>query len=181
MCLVDTTDGALMLSLYTAGASSASQKPLVLSDRRTCQSVEPVQAEHATRTSVEDATLPIDAVLQDDEIPHDVHDEHQPAPREPARPDPLTLLYYNVILTVLTVVVAIVIGVIQLLGLVDSISAPPGRFWDGVREVQDKFDIVGASICGAFAAVGIASVLLHKKWRKWVLERRDERGNTEEA
>ena len=90
------------------------------------------------------------------------------APPNAATPDPLPPLYYNTILTGTTVLVAIVIGVLQLLGLVDSVTSPEGRFWDGVRAVQERYDAVGGAICGGFVLAGIAGVLGYKPWRRWV-------------
>jgi high-affinity nickel-transport protein len=80
MCLLDTTDGALMMALYT-------------------------------RTTT-------------------------------AR-DPIAILYYSAVLTAVTVIVALVIGTLQLLTLVANVSNPHGKFWDGVNNVGDHFDIVG--------------------------------------
>lgn len=158
MCLIDTTDGALMLSLYTVAARLKGEAP----------SISARESDQNQRT------------LTDNEVERERRNETTELNQEePRRPDPLTLLYYNVILTVLTVIVAIVIGVVQVLGLVDSVSSPSGKFWDGVREVEDKFDIVGGAVCGAFAFTGIASVLLHKRWRRWVLEGRVEEFNAE--
>ena len=150
MCLIDTADGALMLSLYTAGAGA---KVNTLSTPS--QGVNEHGNSHPSVSGDNDAERGNTALEQD----------HGAS----GRPDSLTFLYYNVILTVLTVIVAVVIGVIQVLGLVDSVSSPPGKFWDGVRTVEDKFDVVGGAICGAFATVGIGSVVLHKRWRRWIL------------
>ena len=180
MCLIDTTDGALMLSLYTAGAKVPSEVAPA-SRNETRSQVEPLREDEGASTE-QGLSSPASKSASPTGVEHA---EQQPSSRaaplpadplqqESKRPDSLTLLYYNTILTVLTVVVAVVIGVIQILGLVDSVSAPPGKFWDGVRAVQDKYDIVGGVICGTFAIVGIASVLLHKRWRIWVLRGRDE-------
>ena len=149
MCLIDTIDGALMLSLYTAGIGDA---------RETGPPSPPSKSEHA-QTVYE---------RRCDEEKHE-QSGRECSRAQPHKPDALTLLYYNVVLTVLTVIVALVIGVIQIFGLVDSVASPSGQFWDGVRNVEDKFDIVGGAICGTFLIVGISSVALHKRWRKWVL------------
>jgi high-affinity nickel-transport protein len=80
MCLLDTTDGALMMVLYT---------------------------------------------------------------RTTAARDPLVVLYYSVVLTAVTVMVALVIGTLQLLGLIQNVANPSGRFWDGVSNAAKHYDIVG--------------------------------------
>lgn len=82
MCLLDTTDGALMMTLYTS------------------------------------TTL--------------------------AR-DQIAILYYSIVLTVITVAVAMVIGVIQLLTLILNVAGPSGRFWDGVQQAADHYDVIGTS------------------------------------
>ena len=105
MCLIDTTDGALMMTLYTS-------------------------------TSL-------------------------------AR-DTVAILYYSIVLTAITVLVAICIGTIQLLSLVAGVANPTGKFWDGVNNVGNNFDIVGGAICGSFVVFGIASVLLYRPWRRRV-------------
>ena len=103
MCLVDTTDGALMMALYTSKVFAR---------------------------------------------------------------DTVAILYYSVVLTGITVFVAAFIGIIQLLTLVDNVAEPEGSFWDGVGAIGDNFDIIGASICGVFVLVGIASVIIYKPWRR---------------
>ncbi|KAL9084678.1 MAG: hypothetical protein Q9159_005108 [Coniocarpon cinnabarinum] len=165
MCLLDTTDGALMLSLYTAGA----QRP---EKDRECSAPPNIRDMHATTSDAARADIVRAEESQTTRVRGDesVAEQHrQTEAHQARRPDALTLLYYNTILTVLTVIVAVIIGVIQILGLADSICEPEGQFWDGVRAVQDKYDILGGAICGAFVVVGLTSVLLHKRWRKWVL------------
>lgn len=103
MCLLDTTDGALMMTLYTS-------------------------------TSL-------------------------------AR-DTVAILYYSIVLSAITVMIAITIGTIQLLSLVANYSS--GKFWDGVNNAEDHFDIIGGAICGAFVVFGSASVVLYKPWRRRV-------------
>ena len=83
MCLLDTTDGALMMSLYTS--------------------------------------------------------------TQLAR-DPIAICYYSIVLTVITVIVATVIGVVQFLNLALNVAEPEGRFWDGVEQLGEKWDIVGEHI-----------------------------------
>ncbi|KAM0363220.1 hypothetical protein ACHAP4_000067 [Fusarium culmorum] len=105
MCMLDTTDGALMMALYTSNAFSR---------------------------------------------------------------DVVAILYYSIVLTGITVVVSAFIGIVQLLSLVQNVSDPQGRFWDGVSAIGDHFDIIGGSICGVFAVVGLLSILLYKPWRRRV-------------
>lgn len=117
MCLIDTTDGALMLTLYTS-------------------------------TSL-------------------------------AR-DTVAILYYSIVLTAITVMVAICIGTIQLLSLIAGVAHPSGKFWDGVNNVGNSFDIVGGAICGSFVFFGILSVILYRPWRQRVdrrLQRTDIEGD----
>ncbi|KAI5465330.1 high-affinity nickel-transport protein-domain-containing protein [Mariannaea sp. PMI_226] len=103
MCLLDTTDGALMMALYTSKAFSR---------------------------------------------------------------DTVAILYYSIVLTAITVFVAAFIGIIQVLSLIQNVADPQGRFWDGVSAVGDHFDIIGGSICGVFAVVGIVSIIIYKPWRR---------------
>ncbi|RGP71576.1 high-affinity nickel-transporter [Fusarium sporotrichioides] len=105
MCMLDTTDGALMMALYTSNAFSR---------------------------------------------------------------DVVAILYYSIVLTGITVVVSAFIGIVQLLSLIQNVSDPQGRFWDGVSAIGDHFDIIGGSICGVFVVVGLGSILLYKPWRRRV-------------
>ncbi|KAF5228322.1 hypothetical protein FAUST_11158 [Fusarium austroamericanum] len=105
MCMLDTTDGALMMALYTSNAFSR---------------------------------------------------------------DVVAILYYSIVLTGITVVVSAFIGIVQVLSLIQNVSDPQGRFWDGVSAIGDHFDIIGGSICGVFAVVGLMSILLYKPWRRRV-------------
>jgi high-affinity nickel-transport protein len=109
MCLLDTTDGALMMTLYTRTAAAR---------------------------------------------------------------DPIVILYYSIVLTAVTVVAALVIGVIQLLSLVSNVAEPKGRFWDGVKNAGDHYDVIGGGICGAFVVFGTLSILLYSPWRRYVNKRR---------
>ena len=126
MCLIDTIDGALMLTLYIlpAGTDKTTDSP--------------------TGGVVGSPTLPARAR------------------------DPVTFLYYSIVLTFLTVIVALVIGVLQLLTLVLNVTAAKGPFWDGVQVAGDNYDIIGGAICGSFIVVGGASVLAYRPWRRRV-------------
>lgn len=57
--------------------------------------------------------------------------------------DTIAVLYYQSVLTGVTVAVAVIIGVIQLLGMVDTVAGPTGRFWQGVEIASDNYDIIG--------------------------------------
>lgn len=107
MCLLDTVDGALMMSLYTSTS--------FVKDR-------------------------------------------------------VGVLYYSIVLTVVTVCAAAVIGVLQLLNLILNTAEPEGRFWDGVANASDHYDIIGGAICGSFVVFGVSSVLLYNPWRRWVMK-----------
>jgi high-affinity nickel-transport protein len=109
MCLLDTTDGALMMALYTSTSLARDQ---------------------------------------------------------------IAVLYYSVVLTVITIIVAIVIGIIQVLFLVRNVTEPTGRFWDGVKVVEDYYDVIGGAICASFILFGGVSILLYKPWRRYIDHRR---------
>ncbi|KAI5796397.1 putative nickel transport protein [Peziza echinospora] len=111
MCLLDTTDGALMSALYTSTSLAS---------------------------------------------------------------DPISILYYSIVLTIITVLVAVAIGTIQLLSLIYNVAEPtPGssKFWDGVERLTEKYDVIGGCIVACFVVLGVASVLVHKRWRGWVMAR----------
>lgn len=57
--------------------------------------------------------------------------------------DKIATLYYGCVLTTITVVVAIVIGILQTLSLIDSVANPEGRFWEGVENAGNHYDIIG--------------------------------------
>ncbi|QDS74743.1 hypothetical protein FKW77_001103 [Venturia effusa] len=89
--------------------------------------------------------------------------------------DQIAVCYYSFCLTAITVVVAILIGVVQLLILGSKlVSEEEGekRFWKGIDALGERYDIVGASICGAFVFFGVLSVLIYKPWRRQVDRRR---------
>ncbi|PYH85345.1 nickel transport protein [Aspergillus uvarum CBS 121591] len=146
MCLLDTTDGALMLSLYVQPSANflppksdaASDAPLI--------------------------SGPDEG--QEQELEHGA--EQEPKNHR----DPVAFLYYSIVLTCLTVIVAIVIGVIQVLTLVLNVANPTGRFWDGVQVAGDYYDAIGGGICGCFLVIGGLSVLVYGPWRRWVARRK---------
>jgi len=142
MCLVDTIDGALMLSLYVApmGQTGGDGK--------------------ATNADNE-------AVVSR------CGEEQGPEERSNGRvKDPLTFLYYSIVLTALTVAVALIIGTIQLFTMILNVAAPTGKFWDGVETAGEYYDLIGGAICGSFVVIGGASVLCYKPWRRWVEQKR---------
>ena len=60
--------------------------------------------------------------------------------------DPISILYYNIVLTAITILVALVIGILQLLMLVANLVDPDGvagGFWGGVEGVGDRWDVIG--------------------------------------
>lgn len=149
MCLLDTTDGALMLALYT----SATKSSQATSNQRSLNLSNPTDEEVGNNGV---------RVLESLEA-------QQP------RLGPsniLPLLYTNIILTALTVLIALVIGALQILNLAGNIlGSPSGKFWDGVGAIEDRYDIVGGAICGTFAVVGILSFWAYPRWRRWAAAR----------
>ncbi|KAM5469192.1 hypothetical protein MauCBS54593_004545 [Microsporum audouinii] len=141
MCLIDTIDGALMLSLYVQPAT------------------------HFLRSKSQSSSS-ISAPIVADGPPSQPSASEEPISRNPR--DPVAFLYYSIVLTCLTVVVAIVIGVIQLLTLLLNALQPHGKFWDGVQVAGDYYDVIGGAICGLFIIFGGLSVLIYPRWRRWV-------------
>ncbi|KAL5332900.1 high-affinity nickel-transport protein-domain-containing protein [Aspergillus crustosus] len=146
MCLLDTTDGALMLALYIQPATNF------------------LPPKHADSTTTSQ-TLLIDS--PNPEALSEPYPDHQPKNHR----DPVAFLYYSIVLTTLTVIVAIIIGVIQLLTLILNVAEPTGRFWDGVQTAGDYYDVIGGGICGAFLVFGTLSVFVYKPWRRWIGKR----------
>ncbi|CAZ84013.1 unnamed protein product [Tuber melanosporum] len=108
MCLVDTTDGALMSALYTTSFA---------------------------------------------------HDD-------------IAIVYYSIVLTTLTILVAVVIGVIQILSLIHHVREPTGPFWDGVKKVGERYDIVGGCIAGLFVVTGIMAYFMYTPIRETIDRKR---------
>jgi high-affinity nickel-transport protein len=144
MCLLDTADGALMLSLYMQPATNFL----------------PPKRESSSSSSNGDQQV---TILED--AGQDLSD---PSAAAGNRGDPVAFLYYSIVLTILTVIVAIVIGVLQLLNMIMSVTNATGSFWDGVQTAGDYYDVIGGAICGCFLVFGLLSVLLYKPWRRWV-------------
>ncbi|KAK2774007.1 hypothetical protein FQN53_003871 [Emmonsiellopsis sp. PD_33] len=145
MCLIDTIDGALMLSLYIQPA----------------QNFLPPK----TASSSSDIPTPTSTLVQDSGS----------TPARPSRNprDPVAFLYYSIVLTALTVIVAIVIGVLQLLTMILNATEATGRFWDGVEMAGEYYDVIGGSICGCFILFGGLSVVVYPYWRTWVDKRKE--------
>ena len=139
MCLIDTIDGALMLSLYIQPAKHflSSSSPLSPGSDPSAQPL-----------------LPTPSPSED------------PISRNPR--DPIAFLYYSIVLTTLTVIVAVVIGILQLLTMIVSALEPSGRFWDGVEVVGEYYDVIGGTICVLFLVFGAVSVVVYPSWRRWV-------------
>ncbi|KAK4945702.1 hypothetical protein LTR10_015050 [Elasticomyces elasticus] len=167
MCLVDTIDGALMMSLYVApmGMTSGDDKKPQPQSRD--QRDESVAADVDVPTDTDRITPSMDGVVDMDveQRAPSQQDAEQPAPRVK---DPLTFLYYSIVLTTLTVICAIIIGIIQLLTMILNVATPKGKFWDGVEVAGDNYEIIGGSICASFVVFGGISVLCYKPWGRWV-------------
>lgn len=153
MCLIDTIDGALMMSLYCA--------PIDMVD---------------TETEEKKVGGAGQAVVNDSDGGPTMTADTSQTPTAQVR-SPLTFLYYSIVLTALTVVVALVIGSIQLLALllnttVSSEAAEQSSFWQGVKLAGEYYDIIGAAICGSFIVTGAISVACYKPWRRWVARHR---------
>jgi nickel/cobalt transporter (NiCoT) family protein len=146
MCLIDTIDGALMLTLYIlpterfAGCSAETATPLMTREDGIEESQEIVESHTADRAK-----------------------------------DPVAFLYYSIVLTSLTVMVALVIGTIQLFLLILNVASPSGRFWNGVQIAGDHYELIGGSICASFVVFGGLSVLCYKPWRRLVEKAKKER------
>ena len=195
MCLIDTMDGALMMSLYVAPMKLGG-----IGEKGTGHQGDAIEI--VEETAEESELMALDThesvhvqVGQPQDI--DIEQAHpqtnsKAAPEDPSQPpsldknedlsgkatssvylraavaDPLPFLYYSFILTTLTVICAVVIGMIQLLTLILNVSNPPGKFWNGVAKAGNSYDIIGGGICGMFVVVGGTSVLFYGKWRGWV-------------
>ena len=156
MCLIDTTDGALMMSLYVAPMGIGGV------DKKTIPSQQ--QEQEHTLVQLDSPSNPSPEVETDPE-------DNRPQLRSQVK-DPLTFLYYSIVLTTLTVICAIVIGIIQLLSLILNTAKPTGRFWDGVASAGDHYEIVGGAICASFIVFGGVSVMCYGPWRRRVERRR---------
>ncbi|KAK5045176.1 hypothetical protein LTR84_009509 [Exophiala bonariae] len=165
MCLVDTTDGALMMSLYVApmgmgGDDKKDTPPGPATDDITV-TTQPVP--------LSDVDVDLPPTQSTTTTGTDRDTDRQIRPRIK---DPLTFLYYSIVLTSLTVVCAIVIGMLQLLSLILNTAHPTGRFWDGVETAGEYYEVIGGAICGSFVVFGGLSVLCYRPWKRWVQRKR---------
>lgn len=184
MCLIDTTDGGLMLTLYTwhdqddlevehcEGSDKSLIRDVERGSARSLADQEAVEEEPVTNQESNEFSKKIPA---DDEAALPVLDQNAPTEVAPPvlqprkrQPDPLIFLYYSTILTGLTVIVALVIGIIQLLSLILNVAEPTGKFWDGVAVAGDYYDVIGGSICGLFLIVGIGAIWFYARFKRWV-------------
>ncbi|KAL1964979.1 hypothetical protein VTN77DRAFT_6179 [Rasamsonia byssochlamydoides] len=169
MCLLDTADGALMLSLYIQPATNfLPPKPKLKSSS---------SPSHTDRNTAQQQPLTVHdddtRALQDRTPSSTVVAAANPAQNPDPNPrDPIAFLYYSIVLTTLTVLVAIIIGILQLLTLILNVASPTGTFWDGVQTAGDYYDVIGGGICGCFIVFGLLSVVLYGPWRRWVGKRR---------
>ncbi|KAI1609952.1 high-affinity nickel-transporter [Exophiala viscosa] len=165
MCLVDTIDGALMMSLYVAPMGMSGPDDKKPHSESQGQRDESMEADVDLPADTDRITPDVDGVVDVEQHTPARPDAEQPAPRVK---DPLTFLYYSIVLTTLTVICAIIIGVIQLLTMILNVATPTGKFWDGVETAGDNYEIIGGSICASFVVFGGISVLCYKPWRQWV-------------
>jgi high-affinity nickel-transport protein len=148
MCLIDTMDGALMLTLYVlpterfAGGNAEAATPLM---------------------------------TREDECEHEENQEMAESRTADRAKDPVAFLYYSIVLTCLTVMVAVVIGTIQLLTMILNVASPSGRFWDGVQIAGDNYEVIGGGICASFVVFGGLSVLCYKPWRRRIEKAKKEK------
>jgi nickel/cobalt transporter (NiCoT) family protein len=168
MCLIDTTDGALMMSLYVApmgmgGDDKKSLRPETFGEVQNNRQDQDHNLVHLDSTE----TPPHDVERSEPELV----DDNRPQLRAKVK-DPLTFLYYSIVLTTLTVICAIVIGIIQLLSLILNTADVSGPFWDGVAQAGDNYDVIGGAICGSFIVFGILSFVCYKPWRRSIDRRR---------
>ncbi|KAK5235500.1 hypothetical protein LTR47_003685 [Exophiala xenobiotica] len=190
MCLVDTIDGALMMSLYVAPMGMGGDDKKEDQAQRDFDQAIMASSAHPDEQEPNFGPGGHGRVLLDDDDDNDVEraatatatapaqDQDQQQQRQkndhtPRVKDPLTFLYYSIVLTTLTVICAIIIGIIQLLSMILNVATPKGRFWDGVEVAGDNYEIIGGSICASFIVFGGISVLCYKPWRRWVDRKRD--------
>ncbi|KIW36420.1 uncharacterized protein PV06_11314 [Exophiala oligosperma] len=210
MCLVDTMDGALMMSLYVApmGMSTdhyteenlltapkttrgASKASYAVTRNPTQGGAQPHDRDVDITTPLSQSSCKVGPRLEQEPMAvalgassTTLQVQMPGLPEDQIRTrvkDPLTFLYYSFILTILTVICAIVIGILQLLSLVLNTASPTGKFWDGVAAAGDAYEYIGASICGMFILVGSLSVVFYPRWRRWVDEKREKLAEEEGA
>ncbi|KIW59516.1 hypothetical protein PV05_03960 [Exophiala xenobiotica] len=205
MCLVDTIDGALMMSLYVApmgmGGGGDDKKDHLEAQQDfdhaiiAASSADPDRLgsgpEHGREPGHSFEGIGHVHVLPDNDVERTAapaqHHQRQQRQRQqkndrtPRVKDPLTFLYYSIVLTTLTVICAFIIGIIQLLTMILNVATPHGKFWDGVEVAGDNYEIIGGAICASFIVFGGISVLCYKPWRRWVDRKRDRLRSEAEA
>lgn len=152
MCLIDTMDGALMLTLY----------------------IMPAERFGGSTFETETAVPLMTTTTTTTEASEEGQDRSEPCAADRAK-DPVAFLYYSIVLTCLTVMVALVIGTIQLLTLILNVATPSGKFWEGVQTAGDNYEVIGGGICGSFVVFGAISVVIYKPWRRMVERERKAR------
>jgi nickel/cobalt transporter (NiCoT) family protein len=162
MCLIDTTDGALMLSLYVQPAAN------FLPPTPTTETHAEPQLETEVETAAEQPLDPRPSDQIEEEHPTPQNTDITNLDNNDNHRDPVAFLYYSIVLTTLTVMVALVIGILQVLSLVWNVTGLTGPFWHGVEVANDYYDAIGGGICGCFVIVGTLSVFCYKPWRRWV-------------
>ncbi|GMI06584.1 hypothetical protein TrVE_jg7929 [Triparma verrucosa] len=76
--------------------------------------------------------------------------------------DPSKRLFFNLFLTILSATIALVVAVIEILGRVQDHFSLCGSFWDGVKCVNDNFEVVGYGIIVLFACSSLVAFLYMK-------------------
>lgn len=75
---------------------------------------------------------------------------------------PVRKLYYNLTITFVSISVAFILGSIEVLGLIANRLETSGYIWNFIREINNRFDILGYVIIIIFMASWIISVILYK-------------------
>lgn len=168
MCLIDTIDGALMMSLYVAPFKATDKK------KEVPESISQVMPNNTNNNNDNDDKHNTTSLLSSACTPVSQPESHpEPQSQNLRLKSPLPFLYYSTLLTFLTVLVALIIGTIQLLTLILNAAIPANvastlPFWQGVQKAGDNYDIIGGGICAMFVLVGGVGVLCYGTFRRWV-------------
>ncbi|CAM6089112.1 unnamed protein product [Calypogeia fissa] len=181
MCLIDTIDGALMMTLYLRPMDvygETKEEDLLLEEGETYQgrSQDEHHSDEAEATNDRNSISETHATPPPRELRTETDRANQRAK------DPVAFLYFSIVLTSLTVLVALIIGTLQLLTLILNVAYPDGSynsFWNGVNIAGNNYDIIGGGICGSFVVVGLASVVVYRPWRRWVEAKQAQRFGAE--
>jgi high-affinity nickel-transport protein len=188
MCLIDTTDGGLMLTLYTwhddddVDVKGSENSQARLTADLPADALPGDQGDLESGAAVDTARDDIKISKNDDladELPALEMDDSTSVTETPAlqprkrQQDPLIFLYYSTILTGVTVIVALVIGTIQLLSLILNVAEPTGKFWDGVTVASDHYEVIGGAICGLFLIVGVGAIVFYGRFKRWAYATRE--------